>query len=326
MTCLIYVLRERGEWARADELSRELIAAGTRGLGRRGHPRRDPRLPGQAQLRAAHAHLVAGDRPRRSATTTCAIDSTAGLAFVAAAEGAHDEAAAHCRALLERWEASEDHHYSIWGLRWAAGFLARRGDRAGAHACAEALTRIASDDRPPRTRSPRSPTRSARRRCWRATPTRPPSSSAARSRSTAASTFPFERAQIELRAGVALAARRRARARRSSASASAYRTARKLGARPLAAEAAEAGRRARRVGHRRLGRRAAADADADGLTRRELEVVRLVAVGRTNREIAQELFLSPRTVDMHVRNILRKLDCRSRVEAAHRAGELGLLA
>ena len=66
----------------------------------------------------------------------------------------------------------------------------------------------------------------------------------------------------------------------------------------------------------RLGRRAAADAEGAGLTRRELEVVRLVAVGRTNREIAQELFLSQRTVDMHVRNMLGKLDCRSRVEAA----------
>ena len=52
----------------------------------------------------------------------------------------------------------------------------------------------------------------------------------------------------------------------------------------------------------------------------------LIAVGRTNRDVAQELFLSPRTVDMHVRNILRKLDSHSRVEAAHRAGELGLLA
>ena len=51
----------------------------------------------------------------------------------------------------------------------------------------------------------------------------------------------------------------------------------------------------------------------------------MVAVGRTNPEIAQALFLGRRTVDMHVRNILRKLSCRSRVEATHRAGELGRL-
>jgi DNA-binding NarL/FixJ family response regulator len=76
---------------------------------------------------------------------------------------------------------------------------------------------------------------------------------------------------------------------------------------------------------RRLGARAAADANGAGLSRRELEVVRLLSVGRTNREIAHDLFLSLRTVDMHVRNILRKLDCRSRLEAAHRAGDLGLL-
>jgi DNA-binding NarL/FixJ family response regulator len=61
------------------------------------------------------------------------------------------------------------------------------------------------------------------------------------------------------------------------------------------------------------------------LTRRETEVVRLVAVGRTNREIARELFLSPRTVDMHVQNILLKLDCRSRADATRRATELGLI-
>jgi DNA-binding NarL/FixJ family response regulator len=52
--------------------------------------------------------------------------------------------------------------------------------------------------------------------------------------------------------------------------------------------------------------------------------MRHVARGRTNREIAEALVVSPRTVDMHVRNILRKLDCRSRVEAAGRAREFGL--
>jgi DNA-binding NarL/FixJ family response regulator len=55
-------------------------------------------------------------------------------------------------------------------------------------------------------------------------------------------------------------------------------------------------------------------------------VVRLVAAGRTNREIAGELVLSHRTVDMHVRNLLRKLDCRTRLDAVRRAGELGLIA
>jgi DNA-binding NarL/FixJ family response regulator len=137
--------------------------------------------------------------------------------------------------------------------------------------------------------------------------------------------IPFVRAQIEVRAGVALAAAGDSDAALERLS-SAYRTARKLGARPLAAEAA---REATALGDsvvKSLGRGAEDDAEGGGLSRREREVVRLLAAGRTNREIAQELFLSPRTVDMHVRNILRKLDCRSRVEAANRASELGLVA
>jgi len=106
---------------------------------------------------------------------------------------------------------------------------------------------------------------------------------------------------------------------------SACRTATKLGARPLAAAAAQEVAALGESVAQRLGARAVAQADGVQLTRRELEVLRRVSIGRTNREIAQELFLSPRTVDMHVRNLLGKLDCRSRVEASHRAGELGLL-
>jgi DNA-binding NarL/FixJ family response regulator len=48
-------------------------------------------------------------------------------------------------------------------------------------------------------------------------------------------------------------------------------------------------------------------------------------MGHTSREIARELFLSPRTVESHVSSILLKLDCRSRADAARRASELGLL-
>jgi DNA-binding NarL/FixJ family response regulator len=52
------------------------------------------------------------------------------------------------------------------------------------------------------------------------------------------------------------------------------------------------------------------------LTSRELEVARLVAAGNTNREIAAELFLSPRTVSAHVEHILTKLGAARRTEIA----------
>lgn len=51
------------------------------------------------------------------------------------------------------------------------------------------------------------------------------------------------------------------------------------------------------------------------LTAREVEVLRLVSTGRTNKEIAEELCLSERTIDRHVTNILTKLDVRSRTAA-----------
>ena len=62
-----------------------------------------------------------------------------------------------------------------------------------------------------------------------------------------------------------------------------------------------------------------------GLTGRELDVLRLVAAGRSNREIAAELFISPKTASVHVSNILGKLGAASRGEAAARAHALRLL-
>lgn len=52
-----------------------------------------------------------------------------------------------------------------------------------------------------------------------------------------------------------------------------------------------------------------------GLTDREVEVLRLVAAGKTNREIAGELFLSQKTVARHLSNIFTKLDVNSRSAA-----------
>jgi DNA-binding CsgD family transcriptional regulator/tetratricopeptide (TPR) repeat protein len=60
------------------------------------------------------------------------------------------------------------------------------------------------------------------------------------------------------------------------------------------------------------------------LTPRELTVLELIAGGRTNPQIAKELYLSPRTVDVHVRHILAKLHATNRVEAAGIAHRLGI--
>ncbi len=61
------------------------------------------------------------------------------------------------------------------------------------------------------------------------------------------------------------------------------------------------------------------------LSDRELDVMRLLAGGRTNREIAAALFLAEGTVKNHVTNVLAKLGARDRTQAALRARELGLL-
>jgi DNA-binding CsgD family transcriptional regulator len=62
-----------------------------------------------------------------------------------------------------------------------------------------------------------------------------------------------------------------------------------------------------------------------GLTSRELEVMLLVAQGNTSRQVGEALFISPRTVEMHVQGSLLKLQCRTRAEAVRRLAELGTL-
>jgi len=72
--------------------------------------------------------------------------------------------------------------------------------------------------------------------------------------------------------------------------------------------------------------KAAAPVHPHGLTRRELQILRLIASGRTNKAIAAELFLSERTIDRHVSNILCKLAVPSRAAATAFAYEHKLLS
>jgi DNA-binding NarL/FixJ family response regulator len=63
----------------------------------------------------------------------------------------------------------------------------------------------------------------------------------------------------------------------------------------------------------------------DRLTSRELEVLRALGHGKTNQEIAEELFISPHTVKIHVRRVLAKMEFRNRQQAAAYAAAKGLL-
>jgi DNA-binding CsgD family transcriptional regulator len=91
-------------------------------------------------------------------------------------------------------------------------------------------------------------------------------------------------------------------------------TADRLGARPLLAALTALGRRGRLS--RDLDRPGSQVSMLGGLTAREHEVLRLLAAGRSNREIATELFIAPKTASVHVSNILAKLGAASRTEAA----------
>ena len=64
----------------------------------------------------------------------------------------------------------------------------------------------------------------------------------------------------------------------------------------------------------------------DQLSPRELDVVRLLIDGRTNRQVAEELVLSPKTVANHVDSLMRKLGVSSRTALAVRAVETGLVS
>jgi DNA-binding CsgD family transcriptional regulator len=101
----------------------------------------------------------------------------------------------------------------------------------------------------------------------------------------------------------------------------AHSVAEKLGAAPLRKELEALARRARFE----LGPAGTpSEIDRLDLTPRELEVLGLLALGRTNRDIAAELFISEKTASVHVSRILSKLGARNRAEAAAIAHRLGL--
>jgi DNA-binding CsgD family transcriptional regulator/DNA polymerase III delta prime subunit len=144
--------------------------------------------------------------------------------------------------------------------------------------------------------------------------------------------FVYETARSRWRLAEALAeAGRRDEAQRELLLAA--EVAERIGATPLRAALSDLARRARLAdrsapaaagrGGARPGGAAARDPLA-GLTGREVEVLRLLAAGQSNKEIGTKLFIAPKTASVHVSNILAKLGAASRTEAAAMAHAQGL--
>jgi DNA-binding CsgD family transcriptional regulator len=326
LACLTPALRHTGQWDRAIHAGQEvlarddapevahMVAAGEIGLI----------LANRGTTTSARRHLArAAAYARVHELFGLEIDTGWGLARTDALDGHDDSATTRLRELTARCLARQERHYSVAALRWASTYFARHDLRGDLGACTDALARIAA-----------------------ATGTAEATAALAHALAEAALldgdarraadlferalvllgavALPPETAETQARAGTALAAAGD-RTKAVEHLVAAYHTARSLRARPLATAAIRELEALGEDVRRRLGHRAARHPGTPALTRRESEVLRLVAAGLTNAEIAARLFLSPRTVDMHVRNLLAKLGCHTRTEAVRKAEELAVL-
>lgn len=317
--CVAGVLWQRGEWQRTIAVCEDVIenattspmvravAAGFFGvvLVFRGEA-----------AKSRHFLLEALTMARANEVVALELVALWGLAVIEAEE---DPAAALALGgkLAEIWERTEERHYVVPIFRWFSTFYGLHEENERLNACAEALSRIAS-----------------------AVKTTEALASLAHALGEAAllqgdatravehferglvllenASLPFQYAQTMVRAAAAYAILGR-NERAGEVLVAAQRIARDLDARPLAAMCAE---RLSELPH-------AATADSANitslLTARQLEIAGLLVQGLTNKAIAKHLALSPRTIEMHVANILVALGCRSRTEAATKALELGLV-
>jgi DNA-binding CsgD family transcriptional regulator len=327
LVCLAFILVHTGEWDRALELDRIILSSQESPVGTRMGAKQHMGLIGAARGEVRRSRLLlteSGAYAARYERQRMEVWDALGQGWVDELEDKVDVARDRCELILRRWGASESLHYPVPALRWATTFCATHRDERGARGCAAALAGLAVD-------TTNAEARAGLAHALGETALLDDDPERACEHFERSLTLlrdielPYEGAQTSLRAGVAFAAagERRAAVERLG---DAYRIARRLRAAPLAGRAATQLEALGERADKRLGRRAAAREGGPGLTRRELEVMRLVAAGRTNREIARDLFLSTRTVDMHVRNALSKLRARSRTEAARKASDLGLLA
>jgi DNA-binding NarL/FixJ family response regulator len=321
--CLAYSLFRSGNWKRCEAVIRRVFA------DRDAHP--VSRLVAEGVLGLLHAHrgelrpairllqqsLESG---RRLGLAAMDFFSLLGLAVNAEAAGRDAEAAAHYRTLFETWRSTDDRHDAIPGLAAAVMFHAERSQREETAEYAEALELIAASTANPEA------TGAARFAAAELHLLDGEASSAITAFRSALAAYEkrdlsVERIRVRIRLATALAKANTPEEARTLLQ-DATRRARHLGVRPLAAKAAALLATLQENTRRSKSAPAAPVAPTqstwDLLSNRQRDIARHLAQGAANKEIAASLSLSVRTVEMHVADVLSRLDCRSRAQAAAR--------
>jgi DNA-binding CsgD family transcriptional regulator len=346
--CMSFIVYRTGEWKRALDVSREVIddPLSTPGSSAIAHGITGLIRAARGETRPARKSLVEAQTiARRAQLTFAEIFPDFGLALLAELDGNDEEAVRLHERVLDGWRETQDRHDLVPMFTWQATYFGRLGREHELTQRAEALATMASGTGNPETMG------ALAHALGEVSLLSGDTGEATRQLVQALELFdrleiPLEVAITSWRLGCALAAGGEpVGARRHLGNA--VRTTRNLGARAVAALIArdlealgaagaadgDGGRTGGRTPHGRLGAGGREDSGSPGLpgeptvtlTDRQREIVRLISDGLTNKEIAEKLFLSPRTVDMHVSRILDRLDCRTRTEAARKAAELGLV-
>ncbi|HET6193929.1 MAG TPA: helix-turn-helix transcriptional regulator [Trebonia sp.] len=320
--CATAVLFSRGEWSLAVDVCADVLES----QGTPVHPRAVSRcllglihaLRGEAA--DARPFLIsARGLSARIELTAVELLSAWGLAVLEAQAGAVTAATDRIRQALALVGETQERHYCVPFLQWAATFCATHGLPDDTLACAAALSGICSA-------TGQAEATAALAHVLGETLMADDPAGALTELRRAAGMF----GELELPFAAALAQRRGAAAAAGAGSTArelllaARSTAERLGARPLLDDCDGA---LRELGTAAPARAAKKQARAlAGLTARELDVMVLVAGGNTSREVGAALFISPRTVEMHVQGCLLKLGCRTRAEAVRKLAVLGALS
>jgi DNA-binding NarL/FixJ family response regulator len=250
------------------------------------------------------------------------ISSNWGLAMLDWQDDNLEPAISHTHAILADWSHSDESHYSIPALRFAATLFSSIGDGEHTRASADALAKIATTLS--NYESLAGLSHALGEVAW--VNDQLPQAVEHFDKAVELLTdkdLPLAEAETKYRAGLAHLANNQ-KDLGIALLTSAYQLTHSIGERFYSQRIIDVLSQHGVSIEKLLGKRKAARAKFGGLTRRQVEVLKLVAEGLTNQQIADSLFISSRTVDMHVSNVLSELGSRSRTEAVNKATELGL--